>query len=101
MSIGRIPKKYLDSMREILVDNKFKCKKKTFYSGGLYDAFYCPKKNVDFSNIKLSFKLNNTTVTLTEKQLFETRKDGNYYINFRAQKDTKILFIPTKFLDLN
>ena len=99
MSLGRIPQKYLDSMREILVDNQFKCKKKIFYSGGLYDAFYCPKKNEDFSSIKLSFKLNNTTVTLKEKQLFETRKDGNNYIKFRAQKETKILFIPTKLLD--
>ena len=97
---GSIPKKYLDLIKQNLIENKYKCKKRLFYSGGLYETFYCPKKNSDYSSIKLNFKLNTTSVSLTEKELFETKGD-DYHINFKTDSKMNILIIPTKLLNRN
>ena len=99
---GFMPKKYITSIRDILNDNHFKCKKKTLFTEGFYETFYCQTKDAgDFSKLKLNFKLNDTTtITLTGDQLFDV-KDNNYNFIFRGSGGTNILTIPMGKLDNN
>ena len=90
------------SLRDILNNNHFKCKKQTLFTEGFYETFYCQMKDAgDFSKLKLNFKLNDTTtITLTGDQLFDV-KDNNYNFIFRGSGGTNILTIPMGKLNNN
>ena len=89
----RIPKKYLDLIKEHLDDNGFKCKTKIFYSGGIYYKFYCPDNtSKDFSKIKLHFNFEDQTITLNESQLFEI-KNNQHHSLLITQKNLVTLHI--------
>ena len=69
-----IPKKYFDLIKEYFKKNSLVCPKKTVYSGGVYETFYCLDwHSVDYSKVKLHLNFENYTLTMTENQLFETQ----------------------------
>ena len=83
----QLPKKYFDLIKQTLIKNNFKCSTTYTYSGGFYEKFYCKEKNnVDFSKVKLHLHIGNTTITMTEKQIFET-EGSKHTAKFLTQKD--------------
>ena len=82
----QLPKKYFDLIKQTLKQNNFKCYTSYTYSGGFYEKFYCKEKNnVDFSKVKLHLHFGNSTITMTEKHLFEV--EGNKHVaKFLTQK---------------
>ena len=80
-----IPKKYFDLIKKTLTKNNFKCYTKYTYSGGFYELFYCKEKNnVDYSKVKLHLHFENSTLTMTEKELFEI-EGSNHHTKLRTQ----------------
>ena len=83
----QLPKKYFDLIKQTLIKNNFKCSTTYTYSGGFYEKFYCKEKsNVDFSKVKLHLHFENSTITMTEKQIFET-EGSKHTAKFLTQKD--------------
>ena len=83
----QLPKKYFDLIKQTLIKNNFKCYFSFTYSGGFYEKFYCKEKNnVDFSKVKLHLHIGNSTITMTEKQIFET-EGTKHDAKFLTQKE--------------
>ena len=79
---SQIPRRYLDLIGETLIRNNFYCHHSFTYGGFKY--YRCNEdKNADFSKIKLHLRLENSTLTLTEKELFEVR-GTTHIMNFIA-----------------
>ena len=98
-TIGLMPKKYYELIKNNFSKNNFKCYTKITYSGGLYNKFYCKKtRYVDFSTIKLNFNFENYTLSLTEAELFKVKGD-DFYFNFLSNDKVNILTIPTQLLE--
>ena len=77
-----LQKKYFDLIFKTLKKNNFSCSRKYGYASnkGIYDYLDCSdKSNVDFSKIKLNLHFqNSTSLTITEKDLFELRGDVHH-----------------------
>ena len=77
-----LQKKYFDLIKETLKKNNFNCSRKYAYGSnkGIYEYLDCSEKsNVDFSKIKLNLRFqNSTSLTITEKDLFELRGDVHH-----------------------
>ncbi len=83
----QLPKKYFDLIKQTLNNNNFKCSTGYTYSGGFYEKFSCKdKSNVDFSKVKLHLHIGNKTITMNEKQLFET-EGSKHTAKFLTQKE--------------
>ena len=98
---GMMPPQYLVSIKEAFGKKSINCKNRRVYSGGFYDTFYCSKSHLpDLSKIKLHFKFENSTITLTGKELFEERSESkkDYFFNFQSQDKTSMVYVPTKLL---
>ena len=83
----QLPKKYFDLIKQTLIKNNFKCYTTWTYSGGFYEKFYCKEKsNVDFSKVKLHLHFENSTITMTEKEIFEI-EGSKHVAKFLTQKE--------------
>ena len=76
-----LQKKDFDLIKDTLKKNNFDCSRKYAYGSnkGIYEYLDCSdKNNVDFSKIKLNLRFqNSTSLTITDKDLFELR--GNVH----------------------
>ena len=87
-----IPKKYFDLIKEAFNKNNFKCSSKYSYSNGFYESLsFSDKSNVDFSQVKMYLRFqNSTSLTFTENQLF--RIEGNNHISKIRTKSNLDIF---------